>query len=294
MLHDRAPAKINLFLHVTGRRADGYHLLESIFVFANVYDRLGVVAHTDITLEVTGPYACQAGLVHDNLVLLAAQRLHQEAGLPDNTGARIRLEKHLPVAAGLGGGSSDAACALRLLSKLWNISLSDKEILELALALGADVPACLDPGPKFVSGIGENLHSTDPFPFFMLLVNPGIPLSTARVFQRRAELDPDFNTQALFNWRAMATTGAVHEMLAGTMNDLQASACDLSPEIGKVVDIIRRQPGCELSRMSGSGATCFGLFPDIESAILARDEIRLAHPDWWVWAGSEYKTEMVL
>ncbi len=278
----RAPAKINLTLHITGRRDDGYHLLDSLVAFADLADVLTLSEADDLILDVTGPFAgALAGLsVADNLVLRAARRLGEV--LEPGRGAHINLCKNLPVAAGIGGGSADAAATLIGLSRLWGESLPANILMPLGLGLGADVPVCLAGRPMYMSGIGERLDPAPPLPAAGLaLVNPGVPLSTPAVFQARvgAFSDParlrNSPTDAAELARALATR----------RNDLEAPARTIAPVIGEVLAALEAAPGCLLARMSGSGATCFGLFADRDAAISAVADIDAAHAEWWGAAG---------
>jgi len=272
-----APAKINLFLLVTGKRADGYHLLDSLVVFAGAHDRLSVVPAAALSLTFGGPFGAHLAVHADNLVLRAATALAEATRVRD--GARLHLEKHLPIASGIGGGSSDAAAALRLLSRHWGVDVP----AGLAATLGADVPVCLDPRPRRMSGIGEVLAPSPGLPAFgIALVNPGVALPTAQVFRARQSA---FSPAARLppGWPDTASLAAG---LAGYGNDLQAPAIALCPPIATVLAGLRDQPGCRLARMSGSGATCFALFdtPALASAAAAS----VARDGWWCWGGGLY------
>lgn len=272
-----ARAKVNLHLHVTGRRPDGYHTLDSLAVFAGAADTLVAEPADALTLEITGPFA--AGLDGDNLVLRAARALAEAAGV--QAGARLILDKRLPVASGIGGGSADAAAALRLLSRLWSTDLGPERMAGIALSLGADVPVCLASRPSRMGGIGEALSPAPALPpCGLALVNPGVAVATADVFRVRAGgFTPDADLPA--SWEDAA---AMARDLAEARNDLEAPARALRPEIGAALDALARMQGCLLSRMSGSGATCFGLFADAASAEAAARA--LARPGWWSWGGA--------
>jgi 4-diphosphocytidyl-2-C-methyl-D-erythritol kinase len=268
-----APAKVNLALHVTGRRPDGYHLLDSLVAFPGIGDRLAAEPAATLSLEVTGLFA--PGLRGDeaeNLVLRAA-RLVQ----PQGRGARIVLEKNLPVAAGLGGGSSDAAAALRLLPRLWR---TEAPSAEAALGLGADVPVCLLGRPARMRGIGERLDPIDLPPFWTLLVNPGVAVPTGPIFAALERRD----NPPLAGPLAFPDAGALFAWLRRARNDLEAPAARLAPTIGLTLAAISSQPGCALARMSGSGATCFGLFAAEGRARAAAASLGRAEPRWWVRA----------
>ncbi|MBL6929267.1 MAG: 4-(cytidine 5'-diphospho)-2-C-methyl-D-erythritol kinase [Rhodospirillales bacterium] len=272
-----APAKINLYLHVTGRRDDGFHLLDSLIVFADVGDRIALEPADELSLTIDGPFSAGLSNGDDNLVLRAARALAELAGR--NDGARIRLTKNLPVASGIGGGSADAAATLRALMRLWEIEPDADALLEMALSLGADVPVCLASRPSFLGGIGENIDPAPALPpVWMVLANPGVAVSTPEIFRARRG---GFSTPARFD-APPADAIRLAALLAGRNNDLAEPACALAPAIIETLDAIAAQPGCLLARMSGSGATCFGLFAEAASAQSARSGIRNAHPDWWV------------
>lgn len=273
-----APAKINLHLHVVGRRTDGYHLLDSLVVFAGIGDRLTVSPSGRLTLSVTGPFASGLEAEADNLVLRAAQALAARAGIPA-TGALV-LEKNLPVASGIGGGSADAAATLRLLCRFWQ--LEPTVFGSLAASLGADVPVCLASRPALMSGIGEVLAPAPALPDAgIVLVNPGVAVSTPAVF--RARTGP-FSDPAGFPESGWRDAGALVAALQATRNDLEPPARQLAPAIGDALDTLAAIPGCLLARMSGSGATCFGLFPSTRAArAAAQATIR---DGWWVWGGA--------
>jgi 4-diphosphocytidyl-2-C-methyl-D-erythritol kinase len=274
-LRSFAPAKINLYLHVTGKRADGYHLLDSLIVFAGAGDYIEAQAAGELSLTITGAMGHTLEADDDNLVLKAARALAAAGNVPPY--AAINLEKNLPVASGIGGGSSDAAAALRLLSRLWGVPIPDG----LAATLGADVPVCLDPRPRRMAGIGEILTGAPHLPACgILLVNPGVALATQAVFAARA---PAFSMPASFPdaWPDTATMAAD---LASWANDLQPPAVKLCPAVGAVLETLLAIPGCRLARMSGSGATCFALFDTPAEAKAAA--ARVARPAWWCWGGA--------
>ncbi len=268
-----APAKVNLALHVLGRRPDGYHLLDSLVVFADVGDMLRAVPDSDLSLDLEGPFAAVLSGEADNLVLRAARSLAAAHGI--GASARLTLDKRLPVASGIGGGSADAAAALRLLADLWGVTVPDG----LALRLGADVPVCLASMPARMGGVGERLTPAPHLPRCgLVLVNPGVAVSTPAVFAaRRGGFSPPLDLPE--TWQDVA---AMADDLARAGNDLEAPAVALSPVIGTVLDTLRALPGCRLARMSGSGATCFGLFADPGAASLAAAR---CPPEWWAWGG---------
>ena len=276
---EAAPAKINLYLHITGRREDGYHLLDSLVAFADVGDSLQATDDDALSLAVTGPFGAALQAEPDNLVLRAARALAEAAGVRPR--ARLTLEKHLPVASGIGGGSADAAATLRLLQRLWHCSLPAEALQRLALRLGADVPVCLHGQPVRMGGIGEHLRPVPPLPRCgLLLVNPGVAVATRDIFRAR--------TGAYAAPAALPAGWSDAADLAATLracgNDLEPPARRLCPVIGEVLTAIAAQPGCLLGRMSGSGATCFGLFPDIASARAGARQ--LARAGWWTWGGA--------
>ena len=281
-----APAKINLYLHVTGKRADGYHLLDSLIAFAGVHDLVSVAQADGVSLAVEGPYGDDLKRTQaDNLVLKAARGLAEAAGT--EAGADIRLEKRLPVASGVGGGSADAAATLTGLSRLWGVGGTDggtdggPNLEKLALELGADVPVCLFGRAAFIGGIGEEITPSPPLPpAWLVLVNPGAALPTAGVFAAR---DGEFSGPARFD----ATPESAHalaDILTGRGNDLTAAAIGLMPVIDDVLKALESADECLLARMSGSGATCFGLFDDAGGAARAAAVISQGHPEWWVRA----------
>ena len=278
---ETAPAKINLALHVTGRRADGYHMLESLVAFAAVADELEADAARRDSLTISGPFAPALGNGEGNLVLraLAAFRMRWPEALPD--GVALRLAKNLPVAAGLGGGSADAAAALRLLAGMAG-GVPFTELLEIAGGLGADVPMCLYSRPASVRGIGEIVTPLRAFPAcHAVLVNPLVPVVTADVFRRLERRDnpglPGLDDPLL----RPAQLGL---WLEGTRNDLEAPAIALVPVIGELIARLREASGCMLARMSGSGATVFGLFGSSAQAHQAAHDLRAAYPGHWVAA----------
>ena len=269
-----APAKVNLALHVTGRRSDGYHLLDSLVVFPALGDLVEAEPAAGLSLTLDGPFARDLGAGPDNLVLRAARLIR-----PEGQGAAIRLVKSLPVASGIGGGSSDAAAALRLLARLWKVPIPPVELLT---ALGADVPVCLRTMPQRLQGIGERLTPVRLPPFWVVLANPGFPLSTPEVFAGLAHRHnpplPDLPAR-------FASPDALFAWLRRSRNDLEAPAIALQPAIGRVLDALSAQRGCRLARMSGSGATCFGAFAGAEEALAAANSLRSAEAGWWVVAG---------
>ncbi|MBL6957462.1 MAG: 4-(cytidine 5'-diphospho)-2-C-methyl-D-erythritol kinase [Rhodospirillales bacterium] len=278
-----APAKINLTLHVTGRREDGYHELDSLVAFAGIDDEVRAEAADGLTLNVEGPQAAKVPAGTDNLVLKAARALSDAAaGLGRSVpGARLTLTKNLPVASGIGGGSADAAAALKALIKLWDLEIPSAALQELALGLGADVPVCLIERAARMSGIGEVVQPVAALPpAWLVLVNPGLALATPDVFAARTG---DFSAPAP-ELGATGDVAAFAAYLKGCRNDLEAPARTLAPVIGDVLEALGACENVLISRMSGSGATCFGLFDSAGQAEMAAQKIRSTHPGWWVEA----------
>jgi 4-diphosphocytidyl-2-C-methyl-D-erythritol kinase len=278
---ENAPAKVNLTLRVLGRRADGYHELESLVVFAACGDRLSFTPGGALALAVDGPSAAQAGETADNLVLKAARAL--EARVPGLRLGGFHLEKSLPVAAGLGGGSSDAAAALRLIARANNLKPDDPRLTEAAQATGADVPVCLDPRPRLMRGIGEKLSAPLALPrLAAVLVNPGVAVATKHVF---AGWSHAASPAAAFDLEALAHRADLEQLLpllVAQPNDLEPPAIKLAPVIAEVLTQLRALKGCRLARMSGSGATCFGLFSSAVDASAAAKVLTAKYPHWWV------------
>jgi 4-diphosphocytidyl-2-C-methyl-D-erythritol kinase len=273
-----APAKLNLYLHVIGRRADGRHLLDSLVAFADIGDHITVESGEGLRLACDGPFAAGLPEGGDNLVLRAAHALLRASGRP-LLGAHLHLTKNLPIASGLGGGSADAAAALRLLAVLWRVRLPPATWQRLALSLGADMPVCLSGRVARMGGIGEELASAPHLPnVALVLVNPRLPLATAEVFGRlgRRWRGPAPHLPAL-----VPDLAALVRLLEARRNDLEAPACEIVPVVADALAHLRRA-GALLARMSGSGATCFGLFADRDAAARAAAEIAAREPGWWV------------
>ncbi len=277
-LLEKAPAKINLSLRVLGRRADGYHEIESLVAFADIADILRLQVDDADRLEITGPFASKSGLAADNLVVKALGALR---GRIDGLKAgRFLLEKNLPVAAGIGGGSADAAAAFRLLARSNNIALTDPRLMTAARSVGADVPVCLDPRSRIMRGIGEVLSEPLDLPRLpAVLVNPGVALATRDVFG-------NFATQKGGRGLVDVPAGfdALIEFLGQHKNDLTDAAVACVPAIGEVLDRLRASPGNRLVRMSGSGPTCFALFSSSDEAAAAAKRLHSEHENWWVCA----------
>ncbi|MDA5193389.1 4-(cytidine 5'-diphospho)-2-C-methyl-D-erythritol kinase [Govanella unica] len=284
MVEEFAPAKINLTLSITGRRDDGYHLLDSLFLFANVGDRVTARPADGLSLEISGPRG--VGLVADpaeNLVLKAARLLQAEAGLTQ--GAALNLEKHLPLASGIGGGSADAAATLRALNRLWSLGLGLDDLARIGARVGADVPAAVHSIPLRVEGIGEKLTPIGPLPpFGILLVNPAVSVPTPAVF---AAFNASGTSFAMAAEALPSDPRALLAVLHRTPNMLEAPAITLQPVIAELLQRLVALPGGLLTRMSGSGATCFTLYPSPEGAEQAAVNFA-AEPGWWVWGGGLY------
>lgn len=279
-----APAKINLCLHVTGLRPDGYHDLESLVVFAALGDHLQAIPDSHDHLLVEGPFAKFISTDNSNLVLQAVAAFRSR--FPDmvKTGVRIKLTKNLPVAAGIGGGSADAAAALRIMAQMSDLPVLPFELMELALDLGSDVPACLHMQPAMMGGIGEKLYPAPALPaLHMVLVNPLVSASTREIFAKlirrenppMPKLPPRFETpQSLAHW------------LETTRNDLAGPAYELVPQIKAITGFLKRDEDCLFARMSGSGATVFGLYQTTKNALDGAAELQNRWPEYWVVATS--------
>ncbi|MGE0652700.1 MAG: 4-(cytidine 5'-diphospho)-2-C-methyl-D-erythritol kinase, partial [Alphaproteobacteria bacterium] len=308
-----APAKLNLYLHVTGRRPGGeaavafhrsaawddtssgatrggYHTLDSLIAFAGLADEVSAspAPPGDITLEIDGPFAdALATAGESNLVLRAARALAAATGT--DAGARLRLTKNIPVSAGLGGGSADAAATILALAELWGVDATP-HLDRLALALGADVPVCLVSRPSLVAGIGEVVKPAPALPEAgLLLVNPGVAVETAEVFAAFDRTERQSPSGALppagFSASPFDSVAALIAALEPARNDLTAAAQSLAPAIGEVLAALAAAEGCRLARMTGSGATCFGIFDNPGAAEVARRIVARGHPEWWAWAG---------
>ncbi|ESY69888.1 MULTISPECIES: 4-(cytidine 5'-diphospho)-2-C-methyl-D-erythritol kinase [Mesorhizobium] len=282
-----APAKINLALHVTGTRADGYHLIESLAVFTRFGDRVEVALADSDDFTVSGRYAPEVPLDAGNLVLKARDALRGEAGPHKTPPVAIKLQKNLPVASGVGGGSSDAAAVLRGLAQAWGLDIDGAGLARIGLSLGADVPMCLAARPLVARGIGDELSMVpDVSALGLVLVNPGMPVSTAEVFSALSRRDNEplpplprgIDFHSLRNWLEL------------TRNDLQPAALAIQPAIGRALSWLDKA-GSGFSRMSGSGATCFGLFETGNVAKRAAAEIRGRQPDWFVAATRSIASE---
>lgn len=279
-----APAKINLFLHVGDKRADGFHNLLSLVVFADIGDSLSLKPAAKFQLTLEGPFGKALEGENDNLVLKAARALEAWAKERDHKTEPVAftLEKNLPIASGIGGGSSDAAAALHLLRRHWSLKISGAELAHLGLTLGADIPVCLHAKPALISGIGEGVTPVDNLPpFWLVLANPGVAVQTAEVFKRIAA-----RSYAYAPTFAAASARELAMRLDQTTNDLAPPAKAIAPIIMTAENALVATDGCLIARMSGSGATTFGLYASKESAEAAARTITSKHPTWWVKAAA--------
>ncbi len=289
-LREAARAKVNLTLRVVGRRADGYHDLESVVAFADCADQLSLAPGPEWTLTTTGPLAAACGETSDNLVLKAALLLAE--AVPGLKLGAFTLEKVLPVAAGIGGGSADAAAALRLLAKLNGLSLDDPRLSAVALKTGADVPVCVPSHACSMTGVGENLLPLAVPVLPCVMINPRVPVATKDVFQALGLRPGDLlvgvtDVLTAPAWpKAGASVGDWVAALGHVRNDLEPPALKVQPLIGVVLDALRASAGVLLARMSGSGATCFAIYGSEADATSAGAQIAAAHPEWWVHAGT--------
>jgi len=270
------PAKVNLFLHVCGRREDGYHLLESLVTFTEFGDRLSVRSADEFIFSAHGPFAKDLPSNPDsNLVLKAARTLKEEAAA--DTGAQIMLEKNIPVSAGIGGGSADAAGTLRSLAELWRLKVDIQGLVQMARAIGSDVPVCVHSIPAIIEGAGEKVTPQDPLPACgVVLVNAGDPVSTGSVFFARKG-----TYTRSFPWPEITSFDQLVFELALRRNDLSESSVKLSPLISDVLTTLSETRDCAYFQMSGSGGTCFGLYPSQQLAVEAARSISQSNPNWW-------------
>src|SRR6266404_3085366 len=289
-LSDEGRAKVNLTLRVNGRRADGYHDLESVVAFADCADRLTLSPGSDLDLKMSGPLALACGETSDNLVLKAARLLAER--VPGMKAGSFSLDKVLPVAAGIGGGSADAAAALRLLAQLNGLALDDERLLQVGLATGADVPVCLASHACDMTGVGETLLPLSLPILPCVMVNPRVPVATKDVFAALGLRNGELLVGAtdILRGTAWPEAGASVEdwveVLAASANDLEEPAMRIQPVIGEVISALSASNGAWLARMSGSGATCFAIYENTADAGRAADKIRRDHPGWWVHAGT--------
>lgn len=279
LLVESAPAKINLTLRVLGRREDGYHELESLVGFTDISDTISLRPRTATSLDITGPFAGACGRTGDNLVIKAVAALREKMGRI--TAGHFLLDKQIPVAAGIGGGSADAAAALRLLARANNIARNDKRLASAALAVGADVPVCLDSRARIMRGVGDLLSESIAVPAMpAVLVNPKVPVSTRDVFAAFA--GSSLSDKYLRN--VPARFDAMIGFLTEHGNDLTQAAIACAPVITEVLIALRALPAVRLVRMSGSGPTCFALFQSSGEALAAAQRLAAERKDWWVHA----------
>jgi 4-diphosphocytidyl-2-C-methyl-D-erythritol kinase len=281
LLVESAPAKVNLTLRVFGRRSDGYHEIESLVAFAEFGDRLRFSPGSGLTLAVNGPTAAKVGDIDGNLVLKAAREMTaRQNGL---TLGAFQLDKRLPVAAGLGGGSADAAAALRLIARANGLTRDDPQLYAAARAAGADVPVCLDSRPRIMRGIGDILSEPLTLPTLpAVLVNPGVAVATKEVFAGWATASAPSPRAGFAALGTPPTREALLEFLLAQSNDLERPAIALAPVIADVLAVLRNSVGCKMARMSGSGATCFALFASAAAAQKAAKALRGKFPNWWI------------
>ncbi len=281
VLRVAAPAKINLYLHVLARRPDGYHELDSLVAFADIGDLVTARSGTGLSLAIDGPFASAlSGDGAENLIMRAAWLLAQHTGIVPN--AALTLTKNLPVASGIGGGSSDAAAALRALCRLWDLQLSHSRLAGLAAVLGADVPVCLFGRSAWLGGVGEQILPAPLLPALgIVLVNPAVALPTPAVFKAR---QGPFSAAARFVDRPKNASEFL-ALLRQRRNDLTEAATMIVPEIAEVLHRLETTDGVRLARMSGSGATCFALYDSREAAERVVASLRAARPGWWIAAG---------
>ncbi|PLW75085.1 4-(cytidine 5'-diphospho)-2-C-methyl-D-erythritol kinase [Cohaesibacter celericrescens] len=278
-----APAKVNLALHITGQREDGYHFLDSLVVFGGASDRLIFKPSDHLHLSVTGPFAEGLRQEPDNLMVRAARSLAKELHLPAE--AELTLEKYLPISAGIGGGSSDAATTLLGLLRLWERTIKDEKLRTIALQLGADVPMCLEGECLRASGIGGTLETGPRMPknLGLVLINPHVPISTPDLFSK---LKHKNNAPMGPMPSAFLSAAALAEWLSDQRNDLEMAAIEQAPVIETVLQALMDDGDCLFTRMSGSGATCFGLFNTVKHAEYAARRLTFSHPNWWVSHGA--------
>lgn len=289
-LFEDARAKVNLTLRVLGRRVDGYHDLASLVAFADCADRLTLQPGPELSLTTAGPRASECGEVEDNLVIKAAHLLAER--VPGLAVGRFALDKQLPVAAGIGGGSADAAAALRLLARLNGIGLDDPRVIEAARLTGADVPVCLASQSCLMTGVGEQLTPLSFPKLSCVMVNPRIAVATVDVFKalnlKHGEILVGVTdvVRSLAWPKPDAPAGDMLKALERGRNDLEAPAIKLQPVIGDVLAALRETQGVRLARMSGSGATCFAIYDDDGSAREAAQQLQSQQPQWWIHAGT--------
>ena len=283
-LRRAAPAKLNLYLHITSKRADGYHELDSLVAFVDVNDRLSFAESDGFDITFTGPFSSGIDDVAATSVHKAAQWLSEHCGVPAR--GVVQVEKNLPVAAGLGGGSADCAAALKGFAELWNVRVDwQAHATDIAFALGADVPVCLNARPAHMGGIGEQISGAPTLPpAWVVLANARVPVSTAQVY---GQLDGRYlPSRRLAVDEHIETAAALADLLHSRDNSLAAPALEVAPVVGDVLIGLEATPDCLLARVSGSGGTCFGLYTDQAAADTASAQLSEHQPDWWVAAGA--------
>ncbi len=279
----KSHCKINLFLHILGKRSDGFHELESLFYFPEIYDEIEILPATGEKLQIEGPFA---GPLQDNknsnliLKTYSLLKILYGAKIPDLS---FKLTKNIPVSSGIGGGSANAAAVLKYLNETYELGLRPSQLYKIGARLGADVPACIMDRTCFAKGIGEILSDVEEFPKLnILLVNPLVPVSTAEIFKMGFS---QFTTPLSNAELSFKTTQSLIDFLEGTRNDLETNAKKLCPQINDILNIVKAQSGCLLSRMSGSGSTIFGIFETKDKALTAKEIIMKQNPAYWVSAG---------
>ena len=279
-VEELARVKINLDLQVVGKRPDGYHELDSVVVFGDLHDRLVIEPAARLRMDILGPMRDQIPIGEDNLVMRAARALAFWAKIEPR--AAIRLDKHIPVAAGIGGGSADAAATLRGLAKLWQLEIDAETLYDIGNTIGADVPVCIWSKPARIRGIGERIDPVRGLPELpLLLVKPDVSLATARVFDALSWPPPPPGRQPL---QPNPSPTRLAVWLGASRNDLQQAAIGQAPVIAECLTFLERISGCRLARMSGSGATCFAIFADRGESEAAAAFVRRQRPDWWAAA----------
>ena len=278
-----APAKINLYLHITAKRDDNYHFIESLIVFANCGDKITVTPSEKFGLQINGQFAPYIKPNDDNLVIKAAMLLAKASGIKPT--GNIKLTKNLPIASGIGGGSADAAAALLALRKLWDVPISNEDMSHLAIQLGADVAICLHGTASIVAGIGEKINPAPILPkFWLVLVNPNLLVPTAEVF---AAYKDKFSIPQPINTQPKDLEELI-SLLSNRGNDLTVASISIAPVIKEVIEVLEATPNTVLSRLSGSGATCFAIFKTKSDAEAAARKLARKYPKWWVRATSLY------
>mgnify|MGYP000397999203 CR=1 FL=1 len=275
-----ASAKINLDLRITGRRDDGYHLLDSIVAFTDFGDELTAELSDQLEIEISGPFASDLEVSDNNLVLKAAKCVCDEVGVEANI--KFHLVKNLPVSSGIGGGSADAAAAMKLTCELLSLNIDDTVFQKLAVQLGADVPVCLVSRTSHMCGIGDEINPLNlQSEFHILLVNPGVSISTPDIFNHYASLGQDFDSQRLISNNEIHLP-LIMSVLKDSRNSLQASTCALNNQVLDVLCVLEQTDGVLLNRMSGSGATCFALYKTLNDCARAAEEVQRYNASWWV------------